>query len=99
MDDYDWPPPCELEEAFGPFDDAPRNLTGIGELLALGFEPVDAEPLEEEELSFKRPHPMLASDYMDYSEGDETKNLPILVRAILNGKSSLQQHKINTRTL
>lgn len=71
MDDYDWPPPCELEECFGPFDDAPRNLTGIGELLALGFEPMDAEPLEEEELSFVRPHPMLASDYMDYKEGDE----------------------------
>lgn len=71
-DSIDWPPPPELEEEFGPFDEeAPYDLVGLGELLGMAYEPVDSDPLDREIIKFKRPYPLLASDYMNYDEHEE----------------------------
>ena len=68
-DEIDWPPAKELEEEFGPFEEIPKDLSALGECIALMYE--DKDTLEDETIEFNSPYPLLVSDYSEYDEGDE----------------------------
>ena len=73
-DRIQWPPPVELEEEFGPFGRLPKWVSALGELLWLSYEKEmeNGELLEEEVLEFRKPYPLLCSDFLLKPEGDET---------------------------
>lgn len=62
--EIDWPPPEQLEQEFGPFDAyLPSDLTVLGQLREIGYQ--DAQTLRYQLLTFKKPFPMLATDYLE----------------------------------
>lgn len=73
-DRIQWPPPEELEYDFGPFPRLPQWVSALGELLWLSYEKEldSGEVLEEEIIEFKKPFPLLCSDFMRHGEGDES---------------------------
>lgn len=74
-DRIQWPPPEELEDAFGPFRALPEWVSALGELLSFSYEREgpDGELYEEEIFEFtKKPLPLLCSDYMSEREGEES---------------------------
>lgn len=73
-DRIQWPPPQELLDEFGPQRKLPKWVSALGELLAISYEKEgeDGELFEEEVLEFKKPYPLLCSDFASAVEGDET---------------------------
>jgi hypothetical protein len=61
LDDVDWPPPAELEEKFGPFQQLPEDVALLGELVAVMYE--DDDTLDDEVIEFSDPLPFLVTDY------------------------------------
>jgi len=75
LDEFDFPPPQELIVQFGNFlPRLPKWVSALGELKALSYEKEDEELglLPEEIQKFKRPYPLLCSDFRGKCEGDET---------------------------
>ena len=73
-DRIQWPPPAVLEEAFGPMPRLPKWVSALGELLAFSYEKEDedGELYEESVFEFKKPYPLLCSDFTSTIDGDET---------------------------
>lgn len=75
LDEFDFPPPYELTSVFGDFlPKLPKWVSALGELKALAYEKDDEEyGLQPEEIQkFKRPFPLLCSDFRWKSQGAET---------------------------
>jgi hypothetical protein len=75
LDDFDFPPPFELTVQFGNFlPKLPSWVSALGELKALSYERDDEEyGLQPEEIQkFKRPYPLLCSDFQSKCEGEES---------------------------
>jgi hypothetical protein len=75
LDEFDFPPPQELMVQFGNFlPKLPRWVSALGELKALSYEKEDEEfGLQPEEIQkFKKPYPLLCSDFRWKREGRET---------------------------
>lgn len=73
-DRIQWPPPAQLEDAFGSFQRLPKWVSALGELISISYEKEgeDGELYEESIFEFKKPYPLLCSDFMSTVEGDET---------------------------
>lgn len=73
-DRIQWPPPQELIDRFGNPGGLPAWVSALGELLSISYEKEndDGELFEEETLEFKKPYPLLCSDYMSMLEEEET---------------------------
>ena len=75
LDEFDFPPPQELMVEFGDFlPRLPKWVSALGELKALSYEKEDPElGLQPEEIQkFKRPYPLLCSNFQKTCEGEET---------------------------
>lgn len=75
LDDFDFPPPIELINVFGNFlPKLPRWVSALGELRALAYERDDEEyGLQPEEIQkFRKPFPLLCSDFRWKHEGSES---------------------------
>ncbi len=74
-DRIQWPPPDELEWEYGPFSKLPKWVSALGELLWFSYEKEDPETgelAEEEVYEFKKPYPLLCSDFQSKCEGEES---------------------------
>lgn len=75
LDEFDFPPPRELIDTFGNFlPKLPKWVSALGELLSIAYEKDDEEyGLQPEEiLEFKKPYPLLCSDFRWKREGEES---------------------------
>ena len=72
-DRIQWPPPDELEWEYVPFPKLPKWVSALGELLWFSYEKEleNGELLEEEVYEFKKPYPLLCSDFQTKCEGEE----------------------------
>ena len=72
-DRLQWPPPQELLDHFD-VSRLPKWVSALGELLAISYEKEgsDGELYEEEVLEFKKPYPLLCSDFAMTDEGYES---------------------------
>lgn len=74
-DGIQWPPQHELESQFGPLQRKfPKWVSALGELLSVSYEKEDAsgELHEEEVFEFRKPYPILCSDFASQNEGEES---------------------------
>lgn len=73
-DRVQWPPPAELIVLFPCPRRLPEWVSALGELLWVSYEKEleDGQLLEEEVLEFKKPFPLLCSDFTQRREGDES---------------------------
>ena len=75
LDEFDFPPPYELTVTFGNFlPKLPKWVSALGELKALSYEKDDPEYgfQPEEVQKFKKPYPLLCSDFHWKREGEES---------------------------
>ena len=75
LDEFDFPPPDELMVIYGDFlPRLPKWVSALGELKALSYEKEDEEfGLQPEEIQkFKKPYPLLCSDFASKAEGNES---------------------------
>lgn len=75
LDDFDFPPPVELTIIYGNFlPKLPKWVSALGELRALSYERDDEEyGLQPEEIQkFKKPYPLLCSDFRSKRQGAES---------------------------
>ena len=75
LDEFDFPPPSQLIDTFGNFlPKLPKWVSALGELKAICYEKDDEEyGLQPEEVQqFKRPFPLLCSDFRWKHEGAES---------------------------
>ena len=75
LDEFDFPPPQELIVQFGNFlPRLPKWVSALGELKALSYEKEDEEYglQPEEHEKFRKPYPLLCSDFQTKCEGEES---------------------------
>lgn len=75
LDDFYFPPPESLIIEFGDFlPKLPKWVSALGQLIALSYQRDDEEyGLQDEEIQkFKKPYPLLCSDFRWKREGEET---------------------------